>query len=38
MFNDSVISINLSIKECNNSYLFQDIENIGIKSWYDILI
>ncbi|OUM62869.1 hypothetical protein PIROE2DRAFT_10730 [Piromyces sp. E2] len=37
MFNDSVITIDLKIKECNNSFLYQDIENVGIKSWYSHL-
>ncbi|ORX42624.1 hypothetical protein BCR36DRAFT_362122 [Piromyces finnis] len=33
-FNNSKIEVGLTINECNDSYLYQDIENIGIKSCY----
>jgi len=26
-----------TIKECNSTYLFQDIEDVGFKSWYIFL-
>jgi len=34
-FSNSVIKINITIEECNDiKYLYQDIENIGLKSCY----
>eukprot|EP00833_Pecoramyces_ruminatium_P009669 jgi/Orpsp1_1/1183701/evm.model.c7180000086344.1 len=34
-FNDNIINISLKIEDCNNkTYLYQDIENIGLKSCY----
>jgi len=41
-FDNDTLSFDFTIKECNDkynyTYISQDIENVGLKSWYDIYI
>jgi len=36
-FDNTTLSFDFTIKECLDTYISQDIENVGLKSWYEYI-